>query len=56
VVARLATDPQRGLTGAEAHARLATAGRNALPAAPPVAWWRTPSGGSKVITAGPTRR
>src|SRR5512134_1791819 len=40
VVARLATDPSRGLTAAEAQARLARVGRNELPAAPPVPWWR----------------
>jgi Ca2+-transporting ATPase len=40
VVAQLGTDPARGLTAAEARARLATAGRNELPAAPPVPWWR----------------
>jgi Ca2+-transporting ATPase len=40
VVARLAADPVRGLSAAEAQARLARAGRNELPAAPPVPWWR----------------
>ena len=40
VVARLATDPVRGLSAAEAQARLAQAGRNELPAAPPVPRWR----------------
>ena len=40
VVARLATDPVRGLSAAEARARLAQAGRNELPAAPPVPRWR----------------
>jgi Ca2+-transporting ATPase len=40
VVARLATDPSRGLTAAEAQARLARVGRNELPAAPPMPWWR----------------
>jgi Ca2+-transporting ATPase len=40
VVARLATDPSRGLSSAEAQARLARVGRNELPAAPPVPWWR----------------
>jgi len=40
VVARLAVDPVRGLATAEAQARLARAGRNELPAAPPAPWWR----------------
>ena len=40
VVARLATDPVRGLSAAEAQSRLAQVGRNELPAAPPVPWWR----------------
>lgn len=40
VVARLATDPSRGLTADEAQARLARVGRNELPAAPPDPWWR----------------
>ena len=40
VVAQLATDPVRGLSAAEAQSRLAQVGRNELPAAPPVPWWR----------------
>jgi Ca2+-transporting ATPase len=40
VVARLATDPLRGLSAAEAQARLARVGPNALPATPPIPWWR----------------
>jgi Ca2+-transporting ATPase len=39
VVARLAVDPVRGLSSAEARARLARAGRNELPAAPPAPGW-----------------
>jgi P-type Ca2+ transporter type 2C len=34
------TDPLRGLTSAEAAARLAEHGPNALPDAPPLPWWR----------------
>ncbi len=40
VVADLGGDPERGLTAAEARARLARHGRNALPVAPPVPAWR----------------
>jgi len=40
VVARLGTDPVRGLSAIEARARLAQAGRNELIAAPPVPLWR----------------
>src|SRR4249920_3759871 len=40
VLALLATDAQRGLTSAEARARLAQRGPNELPAAPPVPRWR----------------
>jgi Ca2+-transporting ATPase len=40
VLARLATDPRRGLSGPEARARLARCGANDLPAAPPVPRWR----------------
>jgi Ca2+-transporting ATPase len=40
VAARLTIDPERGLSAAEAQARLARAGRNELPAAPPVPRWR----------------
>jgi Ca2+-transporting ATPase len=40
VLARLGTDGLRGLSGAQAAARLARHGRNELPAAPPVPHWR----------------
>ncbi|HEY8524966.1 MAG TPA: cation-translocating P-type ATPase [Acidimicrobiales bacterium] len=40
VVERLGTDPERGLTGAEAAARLARHGPNELEAEPPVPAWR----------------
>jgi potassium/sodium efflux P-type ATPase len=40
VAARLASDPRRGLTAAEAAARLARFGRNELLAAAPVPAWR----------------
>jgi P-type Ca2+ transporter type 2C len=40
VLARLAADAHRGLTAAEAQARLGQYGRNELPAAPPVPRWR----------------
>ena len=40
VLARLGTDPRRGLSAAEAAARLARHGRNALPAAAPTPPWR----------------
>src|SRR5512134_3109595 len=40
VAARLDTDPERGLSSAEAQARLARHGRNELPSAPPVPHWR----------------
>ncbi len=40
VLARLGADAHRGLTSAEALARLAQYGRNELPAAPPVPRWR----------------
>jgi Ca2+-transporting ATPase len=40
VLARLGTDPERGLSAAEATARLDEHGRNELPAAPPVPPWR----------------
>ena len=40
VVARLGTDPLRGLSATEASARLAGCGRNELPSAPPVPHWR----------------
>ena len=40
VLARLGTDPERGLATAEAHARLVADGRNELPSAPPVPRWR----------------
>ncbi|MBI3043814.1 MAG: cation-translocating P-type ATPase [Betaproteobacteria bacterium] len=40
VLARLGTDPRRGLSAAEATARLARYGRNELPAAAPTPRWR----------------
>ncbi|MDH5285790.1 MAG: cation-translocating P-type ATPase [Betaproteobacteria bacterium] len=40
VVAALATHERNGLTKPEAAARLATFGRNELPQAPPLPWWR----------------
>jgi len=40
VLARLGTDPQRGLSGAEARARLAHYGRNELPAARRISHWQ----------------
>jgi Ca2+-transporting ATPase len=40
VLGHLATNPQQGLSAAEAAARLARHGRNELPAAPPVPGWR----------------
>ena len=40
VLARLGADPERGLGSAEARARRARCGDNALPAAPPVPGWR----------------
>ena len=40
LAASLATDPRRGLAGAEARARLARFGRNELEAAKPVPAWR----------------
>ena len=40
VLARLGTDPARGLSDAEARSRLAQWGRNELPSTPPVPAWR----------------
>jgi Ca2+-transporting ATPase len=40
VLARLGTDPKRGLSAAEAAARLARCGANEIPSAPPVPRWR----------------
>ena len=40
IVAALGTDPERGLTSAEADARLATTGPNRLRSAPPVPAWK----------------
>ena len=40
VLARLGTDPARGLSAAEARSRLERWGRNELPSAPPVPSWR----------------